>query len=375
MAISGIHVDERRGEPRHLVQQGVPRLLGDAVALAHVELAAHHHLGFRPQGVADPAQPEVADAANPRDGAENRRAPVHELRLDRVHEATEHIPRRRPAHEHDGHGDHQTGDRVGQAETGGDASGTGEHGQRGHAVGAGVQPVGDQGGRADAPTDPDAVLGHPLVPQEPQNGSGGDSAQQLHVLRMQQPVHRLVAGGHRRGGDGRHHGEPGEVLGPAVAVDVAATGRSSPDQERQPERHSRQRVGEVVQRVPEERHRAAHEEHDQLARRRRGQAEQGDAHRPHPLVTALEDLVDLPEGAVGAVRVVHDPAAQAPDPSPSTVVVVGVPVPVAMRSHGGVRLPAGSRDPRRCRVGRAESRGAGFGRSSGTRCLSPHGHG
>ena len=48
-----------------------------------------------------------------------------------------------------------------------DAAGAEQDGEAGEAVGAGVQPVGDQGGRADPPPDADPVAGDDLVAGEP----------------------------------------------------------------------------------------------------------------------------------------------------------------------------------------------------------------
>ena len=55
-----------------------------------------------------------------------------------------------------------------------DAAGAEQDGQAGEAVGAGVQPVGDQGGGADPPADADAVAGDDLVASESDDRGGGD---------------------------------------------------------------------------------------------------------------------------------------------------------------------------------------------------------
>ena len=73
-----------------------------------------------------------------------------------------------------------------------------------------------------SPADPDPVAGHPLVAEEADHAGGGDPAERLHVLGVDQPLDRLVAGERGRGGDGQHDDDPGQVLGPAVAVGEAA---------------------------------------------------------------------------------------------------------------------------------------------------------
>ena len=129
--------------------------------------------------------------------------------------------------------------------------------RRGEPVGAGVQAVGDQGGRADPAADP-------------RSGSGRRPRCRRTRSHRPRPAHR---GGRARRGSGkrwiawyrRATAEaaistttmmPGQVLGPAVAVGVAAGRRPATEHERDAERDSGQRVGDVVQGVAEQRHRA-----------------------------------------------------------------------------------------------------------------------
>ena len=70
-----------------------------------------------------------------------------------------------------------------------------------------------------------------------------------------------------------HDHDAGEVLGAAVPVGVAAGGRAPPDHERDEQRHGGQRVGDVVQRVAEQRDRAGDDHDDGLERG--GDAEHG----------------------------------------------------------------------------------------------------
>ena len=73
-------------------------------------------------------------------------------------------------------------DGVGGGKAERDAERADDHGQRGEAVGAGVQPVGDQGGRSDAAADPDAVDRDEFVPGEADQPGGGDPAQVLRQV-------------------------------------------------------------------------------------------------------------------------------------------------------------------------------------------------
>ena len=109
-----------------------------------------------------------------------------------------------------------------------------QHGQRGEAVGAGVQPVGDQRRRADLAAGPDAVPGDQLVAREPDQRRGGDRDQVRDAAAGASGGHRLVGGQRRGRGDGQHDHDPGQVLGPAVAVGVAAGRRAAADENATP---------------------------------------------------------------------------------------------------------------------------------------------
>ena len=100
-------------------------------------------------------------------------------RVDGVHQPGADLARGRAQHAEDRDGDDQADDRVGPGPAERDAAGAEQHGQAGEAVGAGVQPVGDQRGRADPPPDADAVAGHDLVAGEPDDRRGGDRPQVL----------------------------------------------------------------------------------------------------------------------------------------------------------------------------------------------------
>ena len=89
-----------------------------------------------------------------------------------------------------------------------DTAGAEQHGQRGEAVGAGVQPVGDQRGRADPAADADAVERDEFVADEADEAGGGDPADVLDRRRVDQPADRLVAGDDRGQRDHRDTNSP-----------------------------------------------------------------------------------------------------------------------------------------------------------------------
>ena len=108
---------------------------------------------------------------------------VDECGVDAVHQPAEHIAHRGAQHGEDRDGDEQSDDGVGEREAERDAAGAEKHGQRGESVGAGVQAVGDEGGRADAAADADAVERDEFVADESDQPGGGDPAEMLDRRR------------------------------------------------------------------------------------------------------------------------------------------------------------------------------------------------
>ena len=95
----------------------------------------------------------------------------------------------------------------------------------------------------------------------------------LHRPRVEQPNHRLVDDDRCRDRDGGEDQQPGEVLGPVVPVGEAPIRGASVQNEGDPQGDRREGVGEVVDRVRQQRHRPAHHHHRQLEE---GGDEQGD---------------------------------------------------------------------------------------------------
>ena len=113
------------------------------------------------------------------------------------------------------------------------------------------------------------------------------------VLGVDEALDRLVERHAGRDEDREDDGEPGELLAAERA-----------EEERDPERHRRQRVTEVVDQVGEERDRARQDEDRHL--RSGGEREHGEADRDglDALVRADDRAVDEPMRVVVPVRVV-----------------------------------------------------------------------
>jgi hypothetical protein len=260
----GVGVDQRAGQPRDGVQEIVLGVHRDLVRRRGGEAGPDDDLAFGPQLMADPAQPDLAGAEHPVGRPQGALGLVDEGGVDRVHQPPVDLAGRLAQHRQDRHGDEQADDRVGPVPADRDAARPEEHGQRGQPVGAGVQAVGDQRRRADPPAGANAVPGRQLVACEADQRRGGDRGQVGHGPGVQQPAERRVSGQRRRRRDGQHDHDPGQVLGPPVAIRVATGRRAAGQQERDRERHRGQRVGGVVQRVAEQRDRPGRHRHRRL---------------------------------------------------------------------------------------------------------------
>src|SRR6266508_5398096 len=79
---------------------------------------------------------------------------------------------------------------------------------------------------------------------------------------------------------------------------IAAVGRATPEGERQPQGQRGQGVGEVVQSVAQEGHRAAEQDHHQLQYARGGQGDKGDLQSPDAPSARLQGAVAPLDGVV-----------------------------------------------------------------------------
>ena len=321
----GVGVDQRGRQPRDRVQQIMLGGHRDLVRRRGGEAGRDHDLALGPQLMADPAQPDLTGAEHAVGRPQGALGLVDEGGIDGVHQPPVDLAGRLAQHRQDGDGDEQADDRVGPVPADRDAARPDEHGQRGQPVGAGVQAVGDQRGRADPPSGADAIPGRQLVAREADERRHGDRNQVRHGPGMQQPAERRV-GGQRRGRRDRHHDhDPGEVLGPPVAIGVATGRRAAGEQERDRERHRGERVGGVVQRVAEQGDRPRRRRHGRLDDRGRPEHGERDPQRSHALGAGFQGRVDLVGGLV-RMR-----AQQVPQPGRQALlidVVVGVPVVV-----------------------------------------------
>jgi hypothetical protein len=323
----GVGVHERGGQPRDRVQEIMLGGHRDLMRRRSGEIGCDHNLALGPQLMADPAQADLAGAEHAVGRPQGALGLVDEGGIDGVHQPPVDLAGRLAQHRQDGHGDEQADDRVGPVPADRDAARPDEHGQRGQPVGAGMQAVRDQRGRADLPSGPDPIPGRHLVAREADERRDGDRNQVRHVPGVQQPVERLVGGQRRGRRDRRHDHDPGQVLGPPVAIGIAAGRRAAGEQERDRERHRGERVGGVVQRVAEQRDRPGRRRHDRLDARGRPEHGERDPERSHALGAGFEGRVDL---VGGLVRMRAKQGAQPGHQAVVIVVVMGVAVGVVV---------------------------------------------
>jgi hypothetical protein len=155
------------------VQQGMLGGDGDLVSLDGGAVGVDDDFAFRPDLVPDPAHPDLAGAQHAGGGAQGVFGLVDELEVDGVHQPPVDLACCLPQDGEDGDSDEETDDGVGPAPADRNAACAGQHGQGGQSVGAGVEPVRDQGGGADLPFGADPVPCDQLVAGEPEHGRGG----------------------------------------------------------------------------------------------------------------------------------------------------------------------------------------------------------
>src|ERR1700761_1449762 len=220
----GVGVDDRGGEAGDGVDETVLSLDSDGVGGDSCGAGVDEDVALGPELVADPAHADLAGAQYAGDGGQGRFGLVDEGGVDGIHEPAVDLAGGRSHHGQDGDRDEQADDGVGLPPAQGDAARAGQAGQGGEAVGAGVRPVGDEGARADLAAGADPVAGDPLVAEEPDQRGDGHGDQVSDLLGVDQPVDGGPGGGHGRGRDDQDDHDAGQVLGPAVAVGVAAGG-------------------------------------------------------------------------------------------------------------------------------------------------------
>jgi hypothetical protein len=182
-----------------------------------------------------------------------------------------------------------------------------------------VVAVGFERGAADLAAHTDAEQRHQLVAQETHHRCGDDPAQVAQRLGGYQLLVRLPGCQRRAGHHHQHDKHPGQVLGAAKAIGVAARRRASPKHKGDPQWHGGERIGEVMDGVGQQRRAAADQDDDQLEHCGGEQAGERDLQRPDAALAALQRGVGARAGMAMAVQ---EPAKQAAQTAGVLMVVV-----------------------------------------------------
>lgn len=180
-----------------------------------------------------------------------------------------------------------------------------------------MHPVRDQSGRANPTTSADPIEGNGFVSGEPDN-TGGEHPPEVGQGRGVGEAADGFHTSHDRGqGDHRDDEQARQVLGSSEPVGVAPGGGATAECERDPQRHSSQRIREIVDRVGEQSHGPADRDDPQLRHGRGAQDDETDLDRADALSAGFQRVVDR----VGGIVAVWDEDLVQPTPESGGVVV------------------------------------------------------
>lgn len=291
---------------------------GDVVARPDGQPGVDRDVQVGLQAVTEPAGTAALHGQHAGDFCRSSLDPLEGVGFDPVHEAPHHGPHRGHQHGDDDRGDDQAHDGIQLRESGPGAHDADDHGQRGEGVGAGVLPLGDEGGGADASAGADAIDRDRFVAERPDESGGQDPAQVGELARLAQGAHRLPDDERSGGGDDQTDQQPDQVLGALEAIAVAPRRRPSAEPEGDDQRDGRGQVAQVVYRVGQQGHGPAEGDDHELQHRGQAHADQADPGRPDALAARLVGALD----AVGVIVAVWCEGVT--HPAPPAVLVLEV---------------------------------------------------
>jgi hypothetical protein len=127
----------------------------------------------------------------------------------------------------------------------------------------------------------------------------------------------------KHGGSGTtaHDDDAGDVFEFAVAVSEAPARAFARERECDPERDARADIGEIVNRIGEQRDRSGREDDDKLKQRSQAEADEGNLEGANPAFARLQDRIGL---FGNAVRMAVEPAQSAKNSAAVRVIVAPV---------------------------------------------------
>ena len=183
-----VDVDGRVGETRNMMAKLMVDRFCDVVGVRNRKIAIDRDVELRTQFVANPADANVLDRLDPGNPGGLLLRSANQGGINRIHEAPIDVASRVPEDEQDGDGDGEADDRIGQLPAHENTECADDDCQRREAIGARVEPVGDERGGTDLATDTDAVDGDEFVSRESNQASSSDPSDVAHRMWMHQAI-------------------------------------------------------------------------------------------------------------------------------------------------------------------------------------------
>lgn len=181
-------MNQGSAELRHGVSKSLFSSTGNAVSLTKADAGVDVELGIGVEAMSDPPHLHAAHCQDARLRGQRSFRGVNKCRVDTVKKPPEHVAHGGAQHCEDGKGDEYSDDGIGQRKAQCDTASAEKYCQGGESVGAGVEAVGNQGGRADTAADTDAVDSDQFVADEPDETGGSDPADVLDGDRVEEPT-------------------------------------------------------------------------------------------------------------------------------------------------------------------------------------------
>lgn len=195
MSVPGaVSADEELIHVREVLADVAVRVGADRIELFTGGAGIHGEYRVSFEAVSVPAQPDAIDMVDAVDVVERVRDLIHEFGFYAVEQAAADAADGADEEDEDRGGDDQPDDRVSQREAEQASDSTGNDGEGGEAVGAGVDAVRDQRGGPDALSDADPVHGDDLVTEEPDDPGSDHPADVGERLRVEEAVDGLPGG-------------------------------------------------------------------------------------------------------------------------------------------------------------------------------------
>ncbi len=272
----GVNVDHREHREGISVVQSVLDVESYCVAVSDRQIGVDADRSRHPQPVSLPSNPKIGKVSDTLDLSNGGVHLADDLGLDSVEHPARHAASRASKKPENPCADNKPRHWIYpcRAERCSDCC---HHDcQRGQSVRAGVLTIGDESLGSDRPSDPDPIPSHKLVTKRPDNAGDYHPGDVVDESRLEQSDQRLPDHQDRRETYRRDDQQTGGVFQPVKSIGVALGWSPTTNRECDPQWNSCQGVGDVVQRVGEERNRSTEHDDHRLKYSRGSQHEKRD---------------------------------------------------------------------------------------------------